>query len=110
MLYDSDYIGEYDPTIPYISPMFGSYDKLPALLYQVGSFDMLRSDSEVAHEKAIAAGCDSRLSVYEGMFHEFQMSLNLIPESKQAWKEVAAFIKERFELESWNHSRKLRKG
>ena len=110
MLYDSDYIGEYDPTIPYISPMFGTYEGLPPMLYQVGSFEMLRSDSEVAHEKATEASCDSRLSVYEGMFHEFQMSLNLIPESKQAWKEVSAFIRERFELESWNHSRKLRKG
>ena len=109
MLYDSDYIGEYDPTIPYISPMFGEYEGLPPMLYQVGSYEMLLSDSEVAHEKALAAGCDSRLSVYEGMFHEFQMSLNLIPESKQAWKEVAAFIRERFGLESRNHSRKLRK-
>ena len=99
MLYDSDYIGEYDPKIPYISPLFGTYENLPSMLFQVGSFEMLRSDSEMSHEKALSAGCDSRLTIYEGMFHEFQMSLNLIPESKQAWIEVEEFIKEKFGLE-----------
>lgn len=108
MLYDSDYIGEYDPTIPYISPLFGDYKGLPPMLYQVGSYEMLLSDSEMAHEKALSAGCSSTLSIYEGMFHEFQMSLNLIPESKKAWSEADRFIKGRFALESRNRSRKLR--
>lgn len=108
MLYDSDYIGEYDPTIPYISPLFGDYKGLPPMLYQVGSYEMLLSDSKMAHEKALAAGCRSTLSIYEGMFHEFQMSLNLIPESKKAWREADRFIKDRFALESRNRSRKLR--
>lgn len=109
MLYDSDYIGEYDPKIPYISPMFGAFEGLPPMLYQVGGYEMLLSDSLVACEKAVSAGCDARISVYEGMFHEFQMSLNLIPESKRAWKEAAAFIEERFGLVKRNQSRKLRR-
>ncbi len=108
MLYDSDYIGECDPTIPYISPMFGNYEGLPAMLYQVGSYEMLLSDSQVAHEKAVRAGCESRLSVYDGMFHDFQMSMNLIPESKQAWKEATDFIQEKLDLSKRNQSRKLR--
>ena len=108
MLYDSDYIGEHDPTIPYISPLFGEFKGLPHMLYQVGSYEMLLSDSEMAHNKALVAGCNSKLSIYEGMFHEFQMSLNLIPESKSAWNEVAQFIEKRFALEKRNHSKKLR--
>ena len=109
MLYDSDYIGEVDPKLPYISPMFGIYEGLPSMLYQVGSYEMLLSDSIIACDKAKAAGCDARLSVYQGMFHEFQMSLGLIPESKRAWKEVGEFVQEKYGLRSHNRSRKLHK-
>ncbi len=109
MLYDSDYIGENDPEMPYISPMFGDFKGLPAMLYQVGSLEVLLSDSEEAHRKGLEAGCNSKLTVYEGMFHEFQMSLNLIPESKRAWEEVAEFIRERTGLSRQSHGRKLRR-
>lgn len=108
MLYDSDYIGENDPEMPYISPVFGDFKGLPAMLYQVGSLEVLLSDSEEAHRKALESGCESVLSVYEGMFHEFQMSLNLIPESKRAWEEVKAFVCERYGLKARNRGRKLR--
>lgn len=109
MLHDSDYIGEYDPKTPYISPMFGDFSGLPPMLYQAGSYEVLLSDSETAYQKALAAGCDARLHVYEGMFHDFQMSLNLIPESKKAWLEVKEFIWERYALGVQNPSKKLRK-
>ncbi len=109
MLFDSDYIGNADPRIPYISPLFGHFRKLPSLLFQAGSYEMLLSDSMEAYKKAKADGCDSRLSVYEGMFHEFQMSLNMIPESKKAWEEVTGFIREKYDLPQLNHSRRLMK-
>ena len=31
-------------------------------------------------------------TVYEGMFHVFQMALRLIPESREAWEEVSRFL------------------
>ena len=43
------------------------------MLIQVGSYEMLLSDSELVAEKAKRAGCKVRLSVYEGMFHFFQV-------------------------------------
>ncbi len=108
MLFDSEYIGSADPTEPYISPLFGSFEGLPPMLFQAGSYEMLLSDSISACKKAKEEGCDARITVYEGMFHEFQMGLNLIPESKQAWKEVSDFISEKYGLEKRNNSRKLR--
>ena len=33
-----------------------------------------------------------RTSVYSGMFHVFQMGLDLIPESREAWEEVGEFL------------------
>ena len=107
MLYGSEYIGSADPRDPYISPLFGHFRKLPPLLFQVGDYEMLLSDSLDAHKKALADGCDSTLSVYEGMFHEFQMSLNMIPESKRAWEEAAVFIRGKYGLPQPNRSKRL---
>lgn len=92
MLYNSSYIGEHDPKEPYISPMFGDYHGFPPMLLQAGGYEMLLSDSESVAAKARAAGVKLRLSVYEGMFHEFQMSMGLFPESREAWSEAGRFI------------------
>ena len=93
MLYHSSYIGDADPENPYLSPVFGKYHKLPPMLFQVGSDEMLLSDTLRAVQKMREAGRKCRLSVYDGMFHVFQMSLGLIPESREAWEEAGHFIR-----------------
>lgn len=92
MLYNTDYLGEEDPTNEYVSPLFGNYEGFPPMLIQVGSIEMLLSDSTRVAKKARQAGCKVRLSVYEGMFHVFQMAMLMLPESKQAWMEVGKFL------------------
>ena len=87
-----DYIGTNDPTDPYISPLYGNFEGFPPMLIQVGSYEMLLSDSELVAEKAKKAGCKVRLSIYEGMFHVFQMALLVMPESRRAWREVGKFL------------------
>lgn len=93
MLYDSSYIGEGDPTDPYMSPVYGDLHGFPPMLIQVGSFEVLLSDSCTMASLAKKAGVKHRMSVYEGMFHVFQMGLDLIPESREAWDEVAEFLR-----------------
>lgn len=92
LIYNRDYVGDNDPKDPYISPLFGDYEGFPPMLLQVGSFEMLLSDSVLVAEKAKAAGVKVRLTVYEGMFHIFQMALNVLPESRAAWIEVEHFL------------------
>ena len=41
-------------------------------------------------EKCREEGVKVRCSVYDGMFHVFQMGLDLIPESREAWEAVGA--------------------
>ena len=53
---------------------------------------MLLSDSVDVAAKARSQGVRLRLSVYEGMFHVFQMAYLAMPESKRAWMEVKKFI------------------
>lgn len=92
MLFNSSYIGDNDPENCYISPMFGEFDGFPPMLIQVGTHEVLLSDSKAVAGKAEAAGVDVKLSIYEGMFHVFQMLGDFIPESKEAWEEVQIFI------------------
>lgn len=99
MLYECTYIGEADPKDPYLSPLFGSFDRFPPMLLQVGSFEVMLSDSLGAARQAKEAGVKVRLSVYEGMFHVFQMGMDLIPESREAWNEVAEFMRRVYRIE-----------
>lgn len=92
MIYNGEYIGKENPKHPYISPVFGIFDAFPQMLIQVGSIEMLLSDSITVAEKAKKAGCQVDLNIYEGMFHVFQMALNRIPESEEAWEEITEYM------------------
>lgn len=93
LIYNTDYVGGEDPTNPYISPIFGEYRNFPPLLLQVGSYEMLLSDSVTVAEKMREAGRKVRLSCYAGMFHVFQLSMRALPESAKAWREVGEFFR-----------------
>ena len=92
LIYVNDYAGDHDKMDCYISPLFGDFRGFPLMLIQVGSLEMLLSDSVSVAAKAREQGIRVRLSIYEGMFHVFQMAYLNIPESKKAWAEVGKFI------------------
>lgn len=92
MIYNKDYVGENDPMNAYISPLFGDFREFPPMLLQVGSYEMLLSDSVDVAAKAREQGVKVHLSIYEGMFHLFQMAAKMLPESKRAWIEIGRFI------------------
>jgi acetyl esterase/lipase len=103
LIYDSLYLGSHSPTNPYISPLFGDFTDFPPMLIQAGTNEMLLSDSELVAEKAKKQGVKVRLSVYEGMFHVFQMGATLIPESKKAWIEISKFIEQIYSMTEINY-------
>ena len=92
MLFHSTYIGDAVPENPYISPLFGSFEQFPPILFQVGSEEVLLDDTLRVAEKVRKTHGKLRVTVYEGMFHVFQMALRLIPESREAWDEVSHFL------------------
>ncbi|MGN0394691.1 MAG: alpha/beta hydrolase [Coprococcus sp.] len=94
IIFDSAYIGNYNPRNPYISPLFGDFSDFPPMLIQVGSHEMLLSDSTSVALKAKQQGVKIRLSVYEGMFHVFQLGTTLMPESRKAWTEIGKFFEQ----------------
>lgn len=92
MIYINDYPGNHDKKDPYISPIYGNFRQFPPMLIQVGSTEMLLSDSITAASMADIAGVEVRLSIYDDMFHVFQMAGSILPEAKRAWDEVEQFI------------------
>ncbi len=94
LIFENPYVGDADPKDPRISPIFGDFYGFPPMLIQVGTDEMLLSDSISVAEKAKSAGVKVRLSVYPGMFHVFQMAGTIMDESKQAWAEVKRFFEE----------------
>ena len=93
MLYQCSYIGNADKKDPYLSPLFGNFEGFPPILMQVGAYEVLLDDTRAAAKKARAEGVKVRCSVYDGMFHVFQMGLDLIPESREAWEEVGEYLR-----------------
>lgn len=57
---------------PQLSPLFADLRGLPPTLIQVGTNEILRSDSERLHQAMQAQGCYPTLEVYEECWHVFQ--------------------------------------
>jgi monoterpene epsilon-lactone hydrolase len=82
------------PRDPYASPAHaGDFGRLPPLLLQVGSTEILLDDARVVHDKIRAAGGASRLEVYEDLPHGWQMLDGLVPEARVALRQAASFIR-----------------
>ena len=89
------YVGENDPALPWISPLYGDLYGLPPILVYVGENEIWLDDSTRFAAKAQAAGVDVTLRVGEGMIHGYPLLAPLFPEASQAMDEICAFIKTR---------------
>jgi epsilon-lactone hydrolase len=90
----SDYLAGADPKTPLASPLFASLAGLPPLLIQVGTADLLLSDSERLAAAATAAGVDVTLEVGEGLPHVYQL-LRGTPEAAEATERIGKFLRAR---------------
>jgi epsilon-lactone hydrolase len=71
----SGYLAGADPKTPLASPLFASLAGLPPLLIQVGTADLLLSDSERLAAAAAQAGVEVTLEIGEGLPHVYQLLL-----------------------------------
>jgi len=77
----SGYRAGADPKTPLASPLFASLAGLPPLLVQVGTADLLLSDSERL-ATAAEAGVDVTLEIGEGLPHVYQLLLGTPGEAR----------------------------
>jgi monoterpene epsilon-lactone hydrolase len=90
----SGYLAGADPRTPLASPLFASLAELPPLLVQVGTADLLLSDSERLATAATEAGVDVTLQVGEGLPHVYPIMLGT-PEAAEATEATGKFLRAR---------------
>ena len=88
------YLAGADPKTPLASPLFASLSGLPPLLIQVGTADLLLSDSERLATAAAQAGVDVILEIGEGLPHVYQILLGT-PEAAEATEQIGRFLRAR---------------
>jgi monoterpene epsilon-lactone hydrolase len=87
------YVGDGDPSNPWISPLYGDLHGLPPMLIYVGEHEVLLDDSIRFAEKAKDASVNVTLKVGKGMFHCYPVCAPLFPEATQAMEEICVFIR-----------------
>jgi len=90
------YLREADPRTPLASPLFGDLTNLPPILLQVGSDEIILSDSVLFAEKARSAGVDVTLNVWKDMQHEWHYAASWLPEGRQAIARIGEFVSKYF--------------
>ena len=90
----SGYLAGADPRTPLASPLFASLAGLPPLLVQVGTADLLLSDSERLATAATETGVDVTLQVGEGLPHVYPIMLGT-PEATAATEQTGKFLRAR---------------
>lgn len=78
------------------SPLLADLSGLPPLLIQAADSELLYDDAVRLHEKAIASGVESRLHIYPGLPHVWQMFAGVVPEADQSLEEIAEFVSQKF--------------
>jgi acetyl esterase/lipase len=86
------YAHGHDMADPMISPLNGDFHGFPPTILTTGTRDLLLSNTVRTHQKLLQSGVQADLLVFEGMSH-FQFTLSdLIPEDRQAFTEISAFL------------------
>lgn len=97
MIYDGVpfYLGDTPSSDPGVSPLFGDLAGLPPMLIQVGTDEILLSDSTRLADQVSALGGEAEIEIYEHLFHGFQVSAGVIPEANRAIGRGGDFIASR---------------
>jgi monoterpene epsilon-lactone hydrolase len=90
------YLNGADPSHPSASPLHADLAGLPPIRVHVGDDEVLLDDSVRFVDRALAAGVDAQLDVWEGMAHGFPGSVGLLNASTQALQQIGSFLSERF--------------
>jgi monoterpene epsilon-lactone hydrolase len=90
------YLGGHDAADPIASPLYANLADLPPIRVHVGDDEVLLDDSVRFVERAIAAGVDVRLDVWQGMVHGFLGGVGRLAASAEALRLIGEFLMERF--------------
>jgi epsilon-lactone hydrolase len=88
----SFYANGHDMRDPMLSPVYGDMHGFPPTILTTGTRDLLLSNTVRVHRKLRQAGVEAALHVYEGQSHAYFGRDDRIPETREAFGEIAAFF------------------
>jgi acetyl esterase/lipase len=89
------YLNGASGSSPMASPVLADLHGLPPLLIQAADTELLYDDAVRLNEKALASGVQSKLHIYSGLPHVWQMFIGTVPEAGAALHEIADFVQEK---------------
>jgi monoterpene epsilon-lactone hydrolase len=89
------YAGTGDYKAPLVSPLFADLRRLPPLLVQVGSDEVLLDDALGLAKRATEAGVDVRVEEWPAMVHVWHWFLGMLDEAERAVGVIGGFVRER---------------
>lgn len=86
------HIGDRDPKDPLLSPVHANLEGLPPLMVHVGTGEILLDDSRAIRRAANKAAVSMDYKEWQDMPHVFPLFHLILPEGREALREMAAFI------------------
>jgi len=86
------YAGGQNLKTPYLSPIYGDLTGFPPTILTTGTRDLFLSNTVRAHRALKRAGAIADLNVYEGESHAQFLAGPSVPESREAFADIAAFF------------------
>jgi acetyl esterase/lipase len=86
------YLNGADPTAPKASPLNGDLSGVPPVRVHVGEDEVLLDDSLRFVARAVEAGVDARVDVWQGMAHGFASGVGTLAAATQAVAAIGAFL------------------
>lgn len=90
------YLDGHDSKDPLASPLHADLKGLVPIRVHVGNDEVLLADSVRLVERAIAAGVDARLDIWQGMVHGFLGGIGRLAASTETLELIGNFLIERF--------------
>jgi monoterpene epsilon-lactone hydrolase len=90
------YLHGHDPADPLASPLNVDLEGLAPIRVHVGDDEVLLDDSVRFVGRAVAAGVDARLDIWEGMVHGFLGGVGRLTASNEALQLIGEFLSKRF--------------
>jgi monoterpene epsilon-lactone hydrolase len=97
------YLQGHDPKDPVASPLYGNFVGCPPIRVHAGDDEVLLDDSLRFVERAVAAGIDARLDVWEGMPHGFVGGIGQTQAADSALSAIGEFLSSRLAPRSGKH-------
>jgi monoterpene epsilon-lactone hydrolase len=92
------YLNGADPTDPRASALYGDLAGLPPVRVHVGDDEVLLDDALRYVARAVDAGVDARVDVWQGMPHGFSSGVGKLAAANQALAAIGTFLAQRLDV------------